>query len=729
MKNNLFALLFIILASYTVSFAQDGCGAAVGLTPGSQQCGNSAGFAGDFPGVTNPCDSWYDDDEYWFSYTGNGVDGLDLTLSALSNTYAGLFVLDACAGACVVSSTNGSSTADLNVSTPVLNNGQTYYIVIANWGTPNNTAFCLDATVVTPPPAGAGDGCASAVPLTPGTQQCDDSNPNAGDFPDDGSAPTNPCNGSYADGEFWYSYTGTGAPLQLDMSLISDTYAGLFVFNACASGSPACIASITNGSSSADMSLLTPSLILGQQYYIVIASWAAPYGTTYCLDASVATPLANDDCNNAIALTVNADLNCGTVTPGTVVGATGSPDPTAETCFGTADDDVWYTFVATGTVHQVSLTNVAGSTTDMYHSIYEQGAGCPGLGAEIICNDADISIISGLTPGNTYYVRVYTYTSTTGQTSTFDVCVGTPPPPPANDDCGGAIALTVNPDLICGTVTAGSISSATGSPDPTAETCFGTADDDVWYTFVATGTEHNISLTNVAGTVTDMYHSVYEQGAGCPGLGAEVICSDADNSSLTGLTIGNTYYVRVYTYTSTGGQLTSFDICVTTPVPCAAGGAGGADCPDVQPICTDNTYCYTAGIGSVATAGNDYGCLSTQPNPSWYYFEISSAGDLVFDIGASSDIDFALWGPYANVAAASAACGSLPAPADCSYSSSATEQANITGVVVGEIYILVVTNYAAVVQDVTLGVAAGNSATTDCTIVNPTPCDADAGNW
>lgn len=38
--------------------------------------------------------------------------------------------------------------------------------------------------------------CATAVTLTPGTQQCG-TNSNVGSFPDDGTTPTNPCNSSY----------------------------------------------------------------------------------------------------------------------------------------------------------------------------------------------------------------------------------------------------------------------------------------------------------------------------------------------------------------------------------------------------------------------------------------------------------------------------------------------------------------------------------------------------
>ena len=148
MNNNIYIIVALFLASYTNIYSQNGCGAAVGLTPGSQQCGSSVGIAGDFPSgggaPTNPCNGSYNDDEYWFSYTGNGVNGLQLDLSALSDLYAGLFVLDACpaTAGCVASATNGFSSADLSVSTPVLTNGQTYYIVIASWGTPDNTSFC-----------------------------------------------------------------------------------------------------------------------------------------------------------------------------------------------------------------------------------------------------------------------------------------------------------------------------------------------------------------------------------------------------------------------------------------------------------------------------------------------------------------------------------------------------------------------------------------------------------
>jgi len=322
----------------------------------------------------------------------------------------------------------------------------------------------------------------------------------------------------------------------------------------------------------------------------------------------------NDEPCCATALTVNPDFLCGTVTSSTIANATQSPE-SAAACGGTEDDDVWFSFVATGTSHSVDLINIAGSTTDMYHSVWEGPCGGLSLVAGT-CSDPNSQTLTGLTPGNTYYVRVYTWTGTTGQTSTFDVCIGTPPPPPANDDCGGAFALTVNPTAACTTVTAGSVASATPSPQATGG-CFGTDDDDVWFSFVATGPTHYVSLLNVFGSTTDMYHSVWD---GCGG-GSSLVpgtCSDGDAQTVTGLTPGNTYYVRVYTYTSTAGQTSSFEVCIGTPPPPPSNDEPCNAIPAVvnpDAVCNLTTPGYC--VGSTQTLA---GCAGTADDDVWFSF-------------------------------------------------------------------------------------------------------------
>lgn len=148
-----------------------------------------------------------------------------------------------------------------------------------------------------------------------------------------------------------------------------------------------------------------------------ISLWSNP--TTF------ATLIANDECINAVNVPVNPDVSCAQVVGGTIIGATPSTPP--NTCGGTDDDDVWFSFVATATSHTISLNNVAGSTTDLFHVLYS-GNCTTGL-TQIYCSDPNQSQANGLVVGQTYYIRVYSFTATPNQTSTFNVCIGTVPPP------------------------------------------------------------------------------------------------------------------------------------------------------------------------------------------------------------------------------------------------------------------------------------------------------------
>lgn len=153
------------------------------------------------------------------------------------------------------------------------------------------------------------------------------------------------------------------------------------------------------------------------------------------------------------------------------------------------------------------------------------------------------------------------------------------------------------------------------------------------------------------------------------------------------------------------------------------GAAQGVNCADMDPICTDQGASFTANTGTTAEVGNDYGCLATQPNPSWYYFEISNAGAIDMSLTAPSDIDFIIYGPYPNLAAAQGDCGTLDAGdiVDCSYSATANETPSIPNAQVGEVYIMLITNYANTVQNVSLTQTGGTGAT-DCSVVANPPC-------
>lgn len=281
-------------------------------------------------------------------------------------------------------------------------------------------------------------------------------------------------------------------------------------------------------------------------------------------------PPANDDCTNAVVLTVNANLNCTVKTSGTLLGATDSGE--GDNGAGVPNDDVWYKFVATAAAHQITISNVAGTPTDLVHEVLE--GTCGGGLFSLNISDPNTSTVTGLTPGNTYYVRVFSLAAATGATTTFDLCVGTFPPAPANDDCFAAVTLTVNADLACGVKTSGTLQSATNSGE--GDNGAGVPDDDVWYKFVATATSHRIAISNVAGTPTDIVHEVLD--GTCGGGLISMIVSDPNTSTVTGLIPGNTYYVRVFSLAAAAmTNTTTFDLCVGTfPGPPANDNCSGA---------------------------------------------------------------------------------------------------------------------------------------------------------
>lgn len=419
----------------------------------------------------------------------------------------------------------------------------------------------------------------------------------------------------------------------------------------------------------------------------------------------LACPPANDECSNAIALTVNPDFSCTEVTAGTIAAASASNTDTAS-CGGTEDDDVWFSFVATNATHTVSLLNVAGSTTDLFHSLWT-GADCASLTlVPNSCSDPNNSTINGLTPGETYYLRVYSWTATVGQTSTFDVCIGTPPPPPANDECDGAIALTVNSDAACTEFTSGTVASATPSNTDTAA-CGGTEDDDVWFSFVATNESHYINLSNVAGSTTDLFHSVWT--GDCAGLTlVPNTCSDPNNSMATGLTPGNTYYLRVYTYTGTAGQTSTFDVCIGTPPPPPANDeCDGAIALTVNP----DMGCASFESGTIASATassvDAAACGGTEDDDVWFSFvanETIQTITLSNVVGSTTDLYHSLW---------TGDCGALTlVPGTCSDPNASTP----TGLTPGQTYYVRVYSYTA---------TAGQTSTFDICIGTPPPPPAN----
>ncbi|MBW8049919.1 MAG: hypothetical protein FVQ77_06200, partial [Cytophagales bacterium] len=188
-----------------------------------------------------------------------------------------------------------------------------------------------------------------------------------------------------------------------------------------------------------------------------------------------------------------------------------------------------------------------------------------------VCNGQAITCVTGGTPP-------YAYSWTSGSTTFYDdsLCSGTYDVTitdanscvasesvtimPVNDECTGAISLTQ--DTIC-IPTACDVAGAT-------ESLFGICGigiaNDVWYSFVATSINPTIQ---VAGSIN--FSAVVELFDSCGGtfIDCAQSTSGGDTAAIMtfGLTIGNTYFIRVYDFWGSPAT-TTFDICIYDTPPC-----------------------------------------------------------------------------------------------------------------------------------------------------------------
>ncbi len=205
-------------------------------------------------------------------------------------------------------------------------------------------------------------------------------------------------------------------------------------------------------------------------------------------------------------------------------------------------------------------------------------------------------------------------------------------------------------------------------------------------------------------------------------------------------------------------------------------------CTSAIVACSDNIYKFPASINDneyhilAPPSGApdyypNYGCLASQPCPSWYYMQVSQTGPIVILIqqGQNFDVDFVCWGPFTSVSdgcsnGLTGTCGNPnPMPpfptcknntdpgggdfyprgnmVDCSYSGSATETCSILSAQAGEFYILLITNFEGLsgFGDTITFQQTGGTGVTNCNIVvhcsmvaitaDPSICDPNTNTF
>lgn len=143
-------------------------------------------------------------------------------------------------------------------------------------------------------------------------------------------------------------------------------------------------------------------------------------------------------------------------------------------------------------------------------------------------------------------------------------------------------------------------------------------------------------------------------------------------------------------------------------------------CENSIVFCSSNIMSYAAGVNAgSAQNGPYYACLSTQPNPAWFYMQMQNDGDVTLKIESSPprDIDFCLWGPFDHPTTPCEGGLTADKVEDCSYAGgTGPEYADITGGISGEFYIMVLTNYSNQPTEVTFYQTSGNGQL-NCNIV------------
>jgi trimeric autotransporter adhesin len=288
---------------------------------------------------------------------------------------------------------------------------------------------------------------------------------------------------------------------------------------------------------------------------------------------SFAQAPANDLCSGAIILTPKTA--CNTTAPasqaaGTLSLATTTGSPS--NIYGTTYD-VWYQFTTPASGASTIRISISGAGTAITGTntlieVFNANA-CGSIATTNSLGTATraqgLSIIN-IAPSTTYYFRVFTITNPTSVPATnwnFNVCVSYTAAP-ANDNCAGAISLTPGT-----TNTTGTLANATNSGIAVSATCAGTtADDDVWYSFVANSSAANVTVGSEF-TLSPAVAMV-EVFSGTCGTLTSIGCG-RESVYVNGLISASTYYVRVYTASAFGTPVAGptpnadFAISVSSP--------------------------------------------------------------------------------------------------------------------------------------------------------------------
>jgi GEVED domain len=541
------------------------------------------------------------DDDVWYQFTAtNSTHIVTVTPNTLSNAVfevfdgtCGSFVSILCQDLTVGSAVETSPIDGLTV-------GNIYYVRVhsaASGSGQGSFTIC----VATPP-----NPCSSVTPIDNCGTTINQTIP-AGY----GSYSNYTC-GNYTPGvEHLYIFTPNTSGnyyIQQNSAFGPIDYQIKLVDNGCNENGWDCISSLTGPS-------LSPYIYLvgGNEYYIMIDPTTITGGIVNFTLACAPTPPANNECTGAINLTTNPTAVCATSTNATSIGATESQPG----CSGTADDDVWFQFTATSSTHIITVT-----PNSMYDAVFEVFDGtCTGGLSSLLCNDnttgtaVEGNAISGLTIGNTYYVRVYSNPANAGF-GTFNICVTTPVNP----------CISITPIVACNTTINATITAGFGSYANSACGNLTNGKEKIYSFTPTTDGSYTISQISSFGAID---YQIKEASLGCDEYNWNCMGSltSAATSPYYTLTAGVEYYILADPQTSTGGNFSFSITCGVIPPandePC------NATPLNVTLVCNYDTFSNTNASSSQFVG--DPSCANYVNNDVWFSVVVPSTGMVIID--------------------------------------------------------------------------------------------------
>jgi hypothetical protein len=354
--------------------------------------------------------------------------------------------------------------------------------------------------------------------------------------------------------------------------------------------------------------------------------------------AALAQP-TNDLCSSA------APIQSGTTCVNTVSSLMNGTNPATSTpginafCGIVASPDVWYTFTAQTTAPTITLSGMGALMAANRRIQIFNTTSCTvaTLNANSLSCVTANTLTPAVVPGQTYLVRIFSAIAVAGTQAqwAYSICITDPATAPTNDACATPTVLTSS--TTC-TNTWGTLLNSGGTGGISAF-CGNALSGDVWYSFVANSQYPVIRLSNMGTSLDNSPRIQLFTSASCTvaNLNTNSLgCASGTNvTSLTfdaavnvggiGLTIGTTYFVRIFTNTSvanTGSPSDqwSFNICVTDPVAPVPANDNCAGAIQLQVVASCGQFQLNGTMaGSTLSTGFTSGCVAGTYDV-WYKF-------------------------------------------------------------------------------------------------------------